>query len=119
MHARLRAFVAMNGIELLRRSVWQAALVIAHKRHAQSSRQDAFVGGHPLHAEPGGDGENFFGDAAFRWPHSLRTKAENFLVQIKAALKLFARVFRMAKTILRQRQTWGGNGPGVGIADER
>ena len=46
----------------------------------------------------------FFRNAALRRPDALRTQTKHFFVQIEAAPQLLARVFRMPKTILWQRQ---------------
>ena len=65
------------------------------------------------------DRQCFFRDAALRRPHSLRTHAENLLVQVETAPQLLARIFRMAKPVLWQRQAGRRNRTGVGIAKQR
>ena len=62
--------------------------------------------------------QDFFRNAAFGRPNPLRTNPENLLMQIQPALQLLARIFGMAKAILRQRQARAGNRAHVGIADQ-
>ena len=94
-------------------------MAVAPERDAQASAQYFFVGGHPLHAQILSNGKDFFRNAALGRPNSLRAHPKNFLMQIQSALQLLARVFGMAKTILRQGQARGGNRAHVGIADQR
>ena len=65
------------------------------------------------------DRENFFGDAAFGWPHPFGPNAEHFFVKVETALKLLASIFWMAKAILWQGQAGGGHCALIGVADER
>src|SRR6266542_2451183 len=110
MHSGLAALKAMNGVEFFRRGVGQAAVPVTHERHAQGTRENAFVSRHPVHAQTGSNAEDFLRYTAFRRPHSTRPHAENLFVEVEAALQLSASIIRLAKTILRKRQAWGGCG---------
>src|ERR1700676_2355449 len=106
MHLCRAAFEAMDGIKFFRARRWKPAFAIACEVNAQASSQDAFVRGHPLHAQALRDGKNLFRYAALGRPNPDGLNPENSLMQLQPAPKLFARILWMAKTILRQGQTW-------------
>src|SRR6266550_5749014 len=109
----------MNVVELCGGLGRQAAIALARKRNAQSSTEYLFIGGHPLHAQTLSESQNFFRNTSFGRPNSLRTDAENSLVQIKATLKLLSSVLGMTKAMLRQRQSRGGNCAHIRVTDQR
>ena len=118
VHLRLIVLVAMDGIELFRQLPVQPSATITSKIQSQTPPQHAFIRGHPLDTQILGNAKNFFGDAAFRRPHTLGPDTKDLLVKIEAALELFPRILRMTKTVLRKRQSGTGNGPHVRIADQ-
>ena len=105
VHLGGAALEAMNVVKLLGVLQGKAAGTVAGKVDSEGATEDTFIGGHPLHSQILGDGQNFFGDAAFRRPHTDWTNAENLLVQIKPAFELLAGIFAMEKTVLRQGQS--------------
>ena len=104
IHLGLLILEAMDGVELLRQFSGQMAMCVAPEGDAQASAQYLFVGGHPLHAQTLGNAQDLFRNTALGGPNALGTYPENLLMQIQSTLYLLARVLRMAKPILRQRQ---------------
>src|ERR1700688_5234023 len=105
VHLRVRALVAIDAVEGLRQIRGQVAKAVSRKIYSQAAPKNAFVRSHPLHSELVGNRNSFFGNAAFRWPNSIRTNSKNRFVELDSASQLFASVFRMAIAILRQRQS--------------
>ena len=110
VHLGLAVLEAMNGVEFFGQFRGEATVAIAGKPHSQTASQNAFVGRHPAHAEALGDAENLLRDTAFGRPNSLRSQTEDLLMQVESALQLFAGVFGMAESALRQRQSGARDG---------
>ena len=108
----------MDVVKLLRQMSRQASISVAREEQSRAASQHAFVGRHPLDAQVMGDCQRFVRYAAFRRPHALGTQSKDFLVQIKSALQLLPRIFRMAKSVLRQGQARGRHRPGIRIAHQ-
>src|ERR1700722_2987903 len=97
----------------------ETAIPVACKERSRTPTQYAFVSCHPLDAEAVRDGQHLLGDAAFRRPYALGAHSEDFLVQIESPAQLLARVLRITKSVLRQREPRRRYCPGVRIADQR
>src|SRR5436853_3925866 len=77
MHLRLAFFVTVNGVEIFGGLAWETTSTVTGERHSPGATEDTFIGSHPVHAEAVRDRENFFGDAAFGWPHPFGPNAED------------------------------------------
>src|SRR5258708_37026762 len=108
----------MNVVEPVWERGRQAAIAVALEKDACAAAQHAFVSGHPLDAKAVRYRQRLIGDAAFRWPHALRPHSKDLLVKVEGAHQLFARVFGMAKTILRQGQARRRRRSGIGVTDQ-
>src|SRR5713226_5977219 len=108
----------MNVVEPLCEMRRQAAVAVALEENAGAAAQHAFVSGHPLDAETVCDRQSLLRDAALRWPHALRANSKDPLLKVERAHQLFARVFGMAKTTLRQGQARRRRRSGIGVTDQ-
>ena len=119
VHSPAGSFVAIDAIQPPRRFHLQPPVTIAVKVRVGAAAQYAFISGHPLHSQLVPDVQDFFRQAPFRGPHPARAHAEDAGMQFEGPLQLFARIFRMAESLVRQRQSWAGNAAGIAVAKQR
>ncbi len=119
VHFGLTVLIVVNVVEPLREMRRQPAVSVALKEHPCAAAEHSFVGGHPLDAEAVGNRQRLFRDAALRRPNAPRTHPKYLLMKVERTHQLLARVFGMAKPVLRQGQTRRRNRARVGVADQR
>src|SRR5271157_5603631 len=84
---------------------------------AEGAAENAAVGGGPMVAERGGDGEDLVGDGAFGGPETDGRGAEDVCAEVAREFKLAARIVRVTEA-RGQGHAGMGDGGDIGIAEQ-
>src|SRR5581483_7406900 len=102
VHLGFFVLKTVDGVKLFRKVRGKMSIAVPGKKDAETSSQNAFIRGHPLHSYLLGHREYFLRNAALRRPNPDRTFSKHLFMQVEPAHELLASILGMAIAVLRQ-----------------